>query len=46
MLIVVLVTVRAVFLSKSFCDSHVRNKYNYHQRPSKRLATDNNREEA
>ena len=46
MLDVALVTVVAVFLTKSFCDSHVGNKYNYRQRPSKRVDTNNNKEEA
>ena len=45
-LVVALVSVVAVFLTKSFCDSHVRNKYNYHQRPSKRTDTNNNRQQA
>ena len=46
MLDVALVTVVAVFLTKSFCDGHVRNKYNYHQRPNKIVDTNNNKEEA
>ena len=44
--VVALIMVVAVVLTQSFCDSHFRNKYKCHQRPSKRADTNKNMEEA
>ena len=46
MIIVALLMVVAVILTKSFCDSHLGNKYNYHQRLSNRADTNNNKQQA